>query len=195
MDYTDPTLNRYRYRLDPLDEEWIDSGSRPVANYTSVPPGRYVFRVAARNADGVWNEDGLAIPLGVQTPSYKTWWFRLALVLAALLLVSAFQAPDPLPDRPMTWEMRRDIYLPFKEALNNVIKHSEASSVEIEVAYDAPFLALRLTDDGKGLDRGVSAGGHGVGLMRTHAERFGGGDPVTSQPGVGTTVRTRVRVG
>ena len=46
----------FRYKLDGFDRDWIDPGTRRVAYYTNVPPGRYVFRVKAANSDGVWNE-------------------------------------------------------------------------------------------------------------------------------------------
>jgi signal transduction histidine kinase len=86
MDFVDASQNRYRYRLEGLDPDWIDAGGNPVANYTSVPPDRYVFRVAARNSEGVWNENALVIPLRVQAPFHQTMWFR-SLVLVALMSI------------------------------------------------------------------------------------------------------------
>ncbi|HSW27969.1 MAG TPA: two-component regulator propeller domain-containing protein [Longimicrobiales bacterium] len=90
MDFADVSQNRYRYRLEGLDPDWVDAGTEPVANYTSVPPGRYTFRVAARNSDGMWNMDALAIPLRVQAPFYKTFWFQSLAVVALLSLVAGF---------------------------------------------------------------------------------------------------------
>ncbi|NIP59971.1 MAG: hypothetical protein GWM92_16730 [Gemmatimonadetes bacterium] len=48
---------------------------------------------AARNSAGLWNEDGLSIPVRVQAPYYQAWWFRSVLVLAVLLLVSGYYTP------------------------------------------------------------------------------------------------------
>lgn len=90
LDFRDVSQNRYRHQLVGLDEGWVETGTRGAANYTSVPPGRYTLRVAARNSAGVWNEDGLSIPIRVQAPYYQTWWFRLVVVLVVLLLVSAY---------------------------------------------------------------------------------------------------------
>lgn len=84
LDFTDPTLNRYRYILEGVDQDWVDSGTERMARYTSVPPGLYTFRVAARSADGAWNDQGISIPIRVRKPYYLTWWFRS---LAAALLV------------------------------------------------------------------------------------------------------------
>ncbi len=90
MDFADVSQNRYRYRLEGLDADWVDAGTEPVANYTSVPPGRYTFRVAARNSDGIWNESALALPIRVQAPFHRTLWFRSLVVVAVLSLLVGF---------------------------------------------------------------------------------------------------------
>lgn len=81
LDFVDPGQNRYRYQLEGLDPGWVEAGTEPVANYTSVPPDRYVFRVAARNSEGIWNEDALSIPIRVRAPFHRTLWFRSAMVV------------------------------------------------------------------------------------------------------------------
>lgn len=92
LDFVDPSQNRYRYRLEGLDPEWIDAGTTNVANYTSVPPDRYVFRVAARNSEGVWNEDALALPIRVRAPYYQTAWFRTSALLLLATMVYGLYA-------------------------------------------------------------------------------------------------------
>ena len=92
LDYVSPQQNRYAYRLEGLDEDWIDAGTRPVAVYTSVPPGHYTFRVRGSNGDGVWNEAGLALPVTITPPYWQTWWFRLlALAFVGVLLGVAYR--------------------------------------------------------------------------------------------------------
>jgi signal transduction histidine kinase/FixJ family two-component response regulator len=73
--------------LEGLEEEWNEVGNRRVANYTSVPPGDYTFRVRGSNSDGVWNEEGAALAITITPPYWQTWWFRLAVAggLAALI--------------------------------------------------------------------------------------------------------------
>jgi signal transduction histidine kinase/ligand-binding sensor domain-containing protein len=90
MDFSDVSQNRYRYRLEGLDADWADAGTEPVANYTSVPPGRYTFRVAARNSAGIWNESALALPIRVQAPFYRTLWFQSLVAVAVLSLIVGF---------------------------------------------------------------------------------------------------------
>jgi signal transduction histidine kinase len=54
-----------------------------------VPPGDYVFRVIARNRDGVWNTAGKGLQITVLAPYYRTWWFETLAALAAAALLSA----------------------------------------------------------------------------------------------------------
>ncbi|HYE95925.1 MAG TPA: two-component regulator propeller domain-containing protein [Rubricoccaceae bacterium] len=87
LNFTDPHKNRYAYRLEGLDDDWVEAGTQRTARYASLPPGRYTFRVRAANNDGVWNLQGAALPVTVLPPFWRTWWFRflgLAAVAAAL---------------------------------------------------------------------------------------------------------------
>ncbi len=84
--------NRYAYRLEGLEEEWVDAGLRRFASYTSVPPGDYLFRVRAANADGVWNQQGLSVRLEIAPPWWARWWAYLAYLAIALASVAAFAA-------------------------------------------------------------------------------------------------------
>ena len=70
LDFAAPEQNRFSYRLDPFDGDWIDAGTEPDATYTNLDPGDYVFRVRATNHDGVWSEKALALPVQVIPP----WW-------------------------------------------------------------------------------------------------------------------------
>ena len=74
LDYTAPEKNRYRYKLEGFDEDWIDAGRLRRATYTNLSPRSYTFRVMAANNDGVWNEDGLAVGVQMIPPPWRTWW-------------------------------------------------------------------------------------------------------------------------
>ena len=88
LDYTAPEKVRYAYRLEGVDRDWIAAGDRREASYASVRPGRYVFRVIASNAAGVWNRSGAAITVVVATPWWATWWAEALDVLGAGALVA-----------------------------------------------------------------------------------------------------------
>ncbi len=72
---------QFRYKLEGLNQDWINAGTRRTAYYSHLPPGEYVFRVIAANSDGVWNEEGQSLRIIVLPPFYRTWWF---LTLVAL---------------------------------------------------------------------------------------------------------------
>ncbi len=299
LDFTDPSQNRYQYMLDPLDEAWVDAGNGNAAHYTSVPSGTYTFRVRARNSEGVWNEEGLAIPVFVATPWYRTLWARMlglallatiafalyayrlqqlkarqalrlniagklhddiganlsAMAIKAQVVESAkeltpakrrqlaevarlaresvdrvreavwvvntrydtvsslvakmrdtvetlldehvrvdFRAPEDLPPKRVKMEIRQDTYLTFKEALQNILKHANASRVEIDVWYSDPHLSITIQDDGVGFDPGSQSTGNGLQIMQERAARRRGAVTVRSTPGGGTTVSIRIRL-
>jgi signal transduction histidine kinase/ligand-binding sensor domain-containing protein/CheY-like chemotaxis protein len=83
LSFRAPQRVRFRYRLDGFDADWIDAETRRVAYYTNLPPGRYRFRVAACNSDGIWNQEGATLPFVLQPYFYETWWFWLALGIGA----------------------------------------------------------------------------------------------------------------
>ena len=84
LSYRAPRQSRYRYTLEGFDDAWTEvSSTQRLVTYTNLDPGRYVFRVTAASADGVWNEAGRAIALVVTPPWWATWWCRgLALALS-----------------------------------------------------------------------------------------------------------------
>lgn len=89
LNYLFPEKNRYAYKMEGLNDEWIYSGSRRYAAYTNLDPGKYVFRVKACNNDGVWNEEGFSVAITITPPIWKTWWFigLSALFITALVFV------------------------------------------------------------------------------------------------------------
>ncbi len=92
MSFRRPDKNRFAYRLEGLEEQWVEAGSRRFASYTSVPPGDYVFRARAANADGVWNEQGVSVRIKIAPPLWARWWAYLLYAAAALALLGALAA-------------------------------------------------------------------------------------------------------
>ncbi len=90
LHYADPQRNRYAYKLEGYDKEWITaSAGQRIASYTNLAPGAYVFRVKAANKDGVWGEHSIQLDLQVKPAFWATWWFRLLFILALLGLLWA----------------------------------------------------------------------------------------------------------
>ncbi len=131
-----PQGNRYAYRLEPLDKSWFET-EHPHASYSSLPPGRYVFRVQAANSDGVWNEDGASIPVTIQPPWWRTWW---AWAGYALLLVGAVVLADRLQrSRLLTRERARAMEQEAQlqaEAAELRVKAAEAQAQVLQAEND-----------------------------------------------------------
>ena len=87
LSFIKPEQVQFRYKLEGLDENWTNAGTRREAYYPYLPPGRYVFRVIAANSDNVWNEKGAAIEIVVLPPFYRRWWFVVLTVLLAVGIV------------------------------------------------------------------------------------------------------------
>ena len=90
LSFRSPTTNRYRYRLEGLEDRWQEVGSeRRFASYTTLPPGQYRFRVQGATSRGPWGEPGLDVAIEIQPPWWATWWFRALLVFIVLAIVIA----------------------------------------------------------------------------------------------------------
>ena len=86
LHFTNPSRNRYAYRLEGYETNWRQAGTVREASYTSLPSGTYTFRVKASNSDGVWNEEGASLTITILPPWWRTWW---AYTLYGLLMMAA----------------------------------------------------------------------------------------------------------
>jgi signal transduction histidine kinase/ligand-binding sensor domain-containing protein len=92
LSFNKPEQIKFRYRLEGLDENWVDAGTRRRAYFTHLPPGEYSFRLAAANADGAWNETGASLKITVKPPFYQTLWFgALCVLLVGGLLFGGYR--------------------------------------------------------------------------------------------------------
>jgi signal transduction histidine kinase/ligand-binding sensor domain-containing protein len=323
LSFAAPEKVRFKYRLDGLESDWVDVGTRRVAYYSYLKPGNYSFRVMACNNDGIWNEDGPTLAFTVLPRFWQTWWFTWGAVLAGAGMVVAAaryithrrlykkmenlerqralenerariakdihddlgsnlarimmlsqsnraEGEDPqqivtrlgkvyltareltrtmdeivwavsphhdtldslvnylgkfaqdflnvagircrlvvpiqLPAWPLTAEVRHSLFLAFKEALHNVVKHASATEVRVSLTLAKSGFAASIEDNGRGFDPanvGATAmtkdplrisAGNGLANMRKRIEGIGGECQVDSAPGKGTTVRFIVRV-
>jgi len=312
LSFSAPERVRFRYRLDGLDPDWVEAGTRRSALYSYVPPGQYQFHVIACNSDGVWNDDGAMAALEIPAHFWQARWFLLLLTallmasvggvarllekrklhrrlklleqehtlerersriaqdlhdelgssLARLTLLSGLvvadkdhpaqvaahaqkisqsadqtvraleeivwavrpgsdtlqglvdyiahfanelfednptrcrlDLPPDLPAIPLPPEVRHNIFLIAKEALTNVLKHSGANEVRLEIKVTGRTLSLVIADNGQGFDAGptASAGLHnGLGNLQRRADAVGGKLQLHSAAGQGTRVEFRV---
>jgi ligand-binding sensor domain-containing protein/signal transduction histidine kinase len=88
--------------------------------------------------------------------------------------------------RQLASDLRRHVFLIFKELLNNVVRHANATTVSVKVTVAPRELQLWVTDDGRGFESGGATPGHGLRGMQRRAADLGGSLDVASQPGSGT---------
>jgi diguanylate cyclase (GGDEF)-like protein len=74
LDYSAPDRNRFSYKLEGFDPEWVPLSGRRGVTYTNLNPGHYTFRLRGANSDGQWNEQGLSVPVDVAAPPWATPW-------------------------------------------------------------------------------------------------------------------------
>ena len=90
LHFAAPEKNRFAYMMEGLEKEWNEVQNRRFVSYTSLPPGRYTFRVKAANNDGLWNNEGVSVQIRVFPPFWKTWWFIGLIALVALTTAGGF---------------------------------------------------------------------------------------------------------
>ncbi|MEM1179368.1 MAG: ATP-binding protein [Acidobacteriota bacterium] len=74
LDFLRVDGTRYRYRLKPFDEDWIQAGSRRFASYTNLPPGDYELQVRAAGARGVWSPEETLLAIHIEAPAWRSGW-------------------------------------------------------------------------------------------------------------------------
>lgn len=322
LSFAAPEKVRFKYRLQPLDREWVDAGTKRVANYSYIPPGKYVFAVTACNNDGVWSETGAAVAFTVLPYFWQTGWFRIlaelsvAFVVGGSVLIATrrhmrrkveqlereqaierertriakdihddlgasltritmlsqsacneldnspqaaahvgqicttareltramdeivwavnpqhdsldslaiylgkyaqdylraagircrLNMPDDLPPWPVAAEVRHNLFLAFKEALHNVVKHSDGKEVRVILAWRTKGIVLSVQDNGRGFtpglpgygdpgDPGRLESGHGIVNMKLRLAEIHGTCEIQSAPKSGTAVKFDVTV-
>jgi signal transduction histidine kinase len=105
----------------------------------------------------------------------------------------SFHAPDKGRDLALAADVRRDVLLVFKEAVNNIARHAGCRRAEIDVRIDGEGLVLQVADDGQGLSPSNGRDdGHGLLSMQERATRMNGSLNVETSPGRGTRIVLRV---
>jgi signal transduction histidine kinase/streptogramin lyase len=310
LNFRAPERCHLKYKLEGVDQDWIDAGTRRTAHYNNIYPGAYRFRVIASNKDGVWNEAGTSLDVVLLPHVWQTWWFeglvalsvlgfaggtgryvtkrrmrrRLELLeqrqavekerrriakdmhdqlgagltqvgllgelarrdadkperarthasricelareqaqtleeivwtvepkndllnkLAAYMAVYAEQffkaadircrldIPPGLPPQPLSAELRHNLFLAVKEALNNIAKHAGASEVHIRFALNDSKLEIGIEDNGTGFAlQEMNGFGNGLSNMKHRIEEIGGHFSLSSEPAKGTRLRFEV---
>ncbi len=102
-----------------------------------------------------------------------------------------FTSPDPVPVYFVDLAWRRNVFLSFKEALYNAVRHSKGSKLDIVVRIEHGVFNIEVTDNGTGIIAGPTDGGYGLGNLKKRLDVLNGTVDVVSSPGEGTTVHIK----
>jgi hypothetical protein len=128
LTYKDAGNVQYRYKLTGVDTNWVYTKYRSV-QYPTLPPGNYVFNVAAMNNDGIWSNTPATFNIHISPPWWETWWFRIA----AILSVAGF----------VYWRIRRiETIAREKTELNKQVSEMELKALRSQMNPHFIFNAI-----------------------------------------------------
>ncbi len=105
------------------------------------------------------------------------------------------EAPENIGSLQVPMDVRRNLFLIAKEAMNNAAKYSVCTEATINFTYSHSVLKMTITDNGKGFDTSKDYGRNGLRNMQYRGEKIGGKVTICSTIGEGTTVAFATKVG
>ena len=113
-------------------------------------------------------------------------------LLRAKNIEHTFRADESLKGIKLSMEHRRNFYLIFKEALNNLVKYSNASRVSIFLTHESNLITLLIHDNGVGFDAQQASAGNGLLSMKSRAKEMRADLRIESELGSGTTIELKL---
>ena len=91
LEFTQPHKNTFMYKLEGLEDEWINLGTKRSATFSNLREGTYIFRVKGANCDNVWNNEGVSLRIVVKTDFWKSrsmlWLYGVLFVFSIILFL------------------------------------------------------------------------------------------------------------
>lgn len=87
LDYVNPQMIEYMYRMKGLGDQWINLEHNHSVSLINVPAGDYIFQVRSTNADGIWVDNMVSLPIRIEPTFRETAWARILYVLAIVLVL------------------------------------------------------------------------------------------------------------
>jgi signal transduction histidine kinase/ligand-binding sensor domain-containing protein len=152
-----PERVRFRYRLDGVDLDWQDPGTRRQAFYTNLSPGSYRFRVVAANEDGVWSPREAELAFAIPPTFVQTLWFKLLCAVGAAVALGLLyrwrlrrvtrQLRERLGERADERErIARALHDTFLQSVQGLMLRMQTLLVRLPPDGEARALVVKLLD-------------------------------------------------
>lgn len=136
---SNPEKIRYRYQLAGIDKTVTETDQNTVV-YPNLPPGKYLFKVWASDADGNWYNNGVDYPFTINAPYYTTWYFRFG---TAFLLVGLFLGAVYYRNRQKEYRRRWEEKL--REEQQAIVRQKTAEDFHDEIGNKLTRINLLTT--------------------------------------------------
>ncbi|MCU0288804.1 MAG: ATP-binding protein [Acidobacteria bacterium] len=135
LNYVQPMKNRYMYKLEGYNEDWISQETRQMVFYTKVPAGNYVFKVKASNNDGIWNDEGASVVIHIAPPLWLSWWFILLSLFFLLGILFVLHRQRTKHIKEKLEKIRLENELQLKADFTAMLVHDLRSPLTAIVGY------------------------------------------------------------
>lgn len=90
LHFSNSENNSYQYKLEPLDDKWINAGNERTVRFANLSPSTYNFQVKASNSDGVWSDEAASVKFTIKPAWWATWWAYLIYLALAVAFADRF---------------------------------------------------------------------------------------------------------
>ncbi|GAB5410869.1 MAG: hypothetical protein BalsKO_32340 [Balneolaceae bacterium] len=159
VNFTNPSLNKYRYKLEGHDPDWVNSETR-LSRYAQLPHGSYTFKVQASNNDGVWNMEGASLGIKIEAPFWKTIWFQLlVIILVATILWMGYRyrLTKLLELERVKLRIASDLHDEVGSGLSGIALTGDVLQRQLEKGEVKPELIQRITKNSRVLASSLDA--------------------------------------
>lgn len=135
LDYTAPEKNIFEYKLEGVDNNWIKSKGSRFASYTDISNGSYKFKVRGSNSSGIFNPQEVVLSILISPPYWKTWWFRLLVLIALSLIlysIHKYRLNKLLEVERTRNKIARDLHDEVSASVTGIVYFADAVKTEVK---------------------------------------------------------------